>query len=191
MLASEGMLTRVMHSTDIAHTSSSLPLSAKARRTADSPINALIAAKLANPDLVNFAAGLVDEETLPVPETAAITARIFADERRGQRALQYGTTLGLRPLREALVAHLERLDGRHVGDLGLSADDILVSTGSQQALYLIADVLLDPGDIVITANPSYFVFTGALQSLGARVLAVPMDDDGMDVDAVDRLLSDL
>ena len=171
--------------------SSSLPLSAKARRTQDSPINALIAAKLANPDLVNFAAGLVDEETLPVEEVSAITARIFGDTRRGQRALQYGTTLGLRPLREELVAHLERLEGHHVGELGLSADDILVSTGSQQALYLIADVLLDPGDIVITANPSYFVFTGALQSMGARVLAVPMDDDGMDVEAAGRLLAEL
>src|SRR5213075_1782367 len=80
---------------------------------------------------------------------------------------------------------------KQVGDLGLSSDDILVSTGSQQALYLIADVLLDPGDIVITANPSYFVFTGALQSLGANVLAVPMDDDGMDVEAVERLLAPL
>jgi len=165
-----------------------LPLSTKARRTADSPINALIAAKLANPDLVNFAAGLVDEPTLPVAEVREITKRIFADERHGQRALQYGTAIGLRALREELVAHLERLDGQKVGDLGLSADDVLVSTGSQQALYLIADVLLNPGDIVITANPSYFVFTGALQSLGARVHAVPMDDDGMDVDAVERLL---
>jgi 2-aminoadipate transaminase len=167
-----------------------LPLhfSAKALRTDDSPINALIAAKLANPDLVNFAAGLVDEATLPVEEVADISGRIFGDARRGRRALQYGTTLGLRPLREAMIAHLEGLDGRRVGDLGLSADDVLVSTGSQQALYLIADVLLDPGDIVITANPSYFVFTGALQSLGARVHAVPMDDDGMDVDAVERLL---
>ena len=52
-------------------------------------------------------------------------------------------------------------------------------------------MLLDPGDIVITANPSYFVFTGALQSMGARVLAAPMDDEGMDVDAVERLLEEL
>ena len=168
-----------------------LPLSAKALRTADSPINSLIAAKLANPDLVNFAAGLVDEETLPVQEVARITDRIFGEARRGQRALQYGTTIGLRPLREALVAHLEHLDGRNVGDLGLSADDVLVSTGSQQALFLIADVLLDPGDVVITANPSYFVFTGALQSAGAKVLAAPMDDDGMDVDAVERLIAEV
>jgi 2-aminoadipate transaminase len=180
-----------MHSTDTPTTTSSLPLSAKARRTADSPINALIAAKLANPDLVNFAAGLVDEETLPVEEVRRITAHLFGDDRRARRALQYGTTQGLRPLREEMVAHLERLEGHHVGDLGLSADDILVSTGSQQALYLIADVLLDPGDIVITANPSYFVFTGALQSMGARVLAVPMDDEGMDVEAAGRLLGEL
>jgi 2-aminoadipate transaminase len=168
-----------------------LNLSAKARRTQDSPINALIAAKLANAELVNFAAGLVDEGTLPVEEVAGITRRIFHDPRHGRRALQYGTTLGLRPLREKLVAHLEHLDGKHAGELGVSANDVLVSTGSQQALYLIADVLLDVGDIVITANPSYFVFTGALQSLGARVLAVPMDDAGMDVDAVERLLEEL
>jgi 2-aminoadipate transaminase len=169
----------------------SLPLSAKARRTADSPINALIGAKMANPELVNFAAGLVDESTLPVAEVREITARLLADERQGQRVLQYGTAIGLRPLREALLAHLEKLDGRRVGEMGLSSDDILVSTGSQQALYLIADVLLDPGDVVITANPSYFVFTGALQSLGARVRAVPMDDQGMDVDAVERVLEEL
>ena len=73
--------------------------------------------------------------------------------------------------------------------MGLSADDLLVTTGSQQALYLIGDVLIDPGDIVIAANPSYFVYTGALSSLGARVMTVPMDDDGMDVDAVGRLLA--
>ncbi|HYE20243.1 MAG TPA: PLP-dependent aminotransferase family protein [Tepidisphaeraceae bacterium] len=168
-----------------------LPLSAKALRTAESPINALIAAKLANPDLINFAAGLVDDASLPVDECRAITGRIFAEPASGRRALQYGTTIGLRALREELLAHLERLEGRTVGDLNLSPDDICVTTGSQQSLYLIADVLLNPGDIVITANPSYFVFTGALQSLGADVRAVPMDDGGMRVDLVEQTLADL
>jgi 2-aminoadipate transaminase len=166
-------------------------LSAKAARTQDSPINALIAAKLANPDLINFAAGLVDEATLPVREARQITQRVLGDEARGRRALQYGTTNGLRPLREALIAHLEKLEGKHVGEMGLSADDVVVTTGSQQALYIIADVLIDPGDIVLTANPSYFVFTGALQSLGANVRAVPMDQDGMDVEALAGVLADL
>ena len=168
-----------------------LPLSDKARRTQDSPINSLIAAKLANPNLINLAAGLVDEPTLPVDECAAISRRIFAEPGRGRRALQYGTTIGLRPLREALLAHLSKLEGRPPSSMGLTADDIVVSTGSQQALYLIADVLLNPGDIVITANPSYFVFTGALISLGADVRSVPMDDDGMDVAAAGRLIDEL
>jgi len=55
-----------------------LRLSAKAQRTTDSPINALISAKLSNPDLINFAAGLVDEPTLPVEEVREITQRLFA-----------------------------------------------------------------------------------------------------------------
>ena len=168
-----------------------LPLSDQARRTEDSPINALIAAKMANPDLINLAAGLVDEQTLPVGECRAIAQKILSDPRRGRRALQYGTTIGLRPLRQALLAHLEKLEGRPAASMNLTADDILVSTGSQQALYLIAEALLDPGDIVITANPSYFVFTGALASLGADVRAVPMDGDGMDVGAAAGLIEGL
>ncbi|MEO6435305.1 MAG: PLP-dependent aminotransferase family protein [Tepidisphaeraceae bacterium] len=75
--------------------------------------------------------------------------------------------------------------------MGLTPADFVITTGSQQALYLIADVLIDPGDIVIAANPSYFVYTGTLQSLGAKVMTVPMDDGGMDVEAVDRLLARL
>ena len=160
-----------MHSTDTPATSSSanasLPLSAKARRTAESPINALIAAKLANPDLINFAAGLVDEETLPVDEVSAITRRIFGDAAgtagRSNTARRWAcgrcakscsrTSSGSRASRPRSWA----LGRRH-----------LLTTGSQQALYLIADVLLDPGDIVIAANPSYFVFTGTLQSLVRR-----------------------
>jgi 2-aminoadipate transaminase len=73
--------------------------------------------------------------------------------------------------------------------VGLTENDFVVTTGSQQALYLIGDVLVDPGDIVIAANPSYFVYAGALHSLGATVFTVPMDADGMVVDEVERLLA--
>jgi 2-aminoadipate transaminase len=75
--------------------------------------------------------------------------------------------------------------------MSLTADDIVLTTGSQQTLYLVGDCLIDPGDIVIAANPSYFVFTGTLQSLGAQVKTVPADDDGMDVEAVADLLASL
>jgi 2-aminoadipate transaminase len=86
------------------------------------------------------------------------------------------------------VKHLEHLEGHSAEAMGFTAEEILVTTGSQQSLYLIADVLLDPGDIVIAEAPSYFVYTGTLTSFGAQVLTVPMDQDGMDVDAVERLL---
>ena len=170
---------------------SNLPLSSKARRTQEQPISFLISEAVRNPHLINLAAGLVDPLTLPVAECDAIARRVFADAARGRCALQYDTTLGLSELRQQLSKHIQDLEGIPGAAMGFDARNIVVTTGSQQALYLIGDVLIDPGDIVVAANPSYFVFTGTLSSLGATVLTVPMDDDGMDVDAVERLLDRL
>ncbi|MDB5300227.1 MAG: PLP-dependent aminotransferase family protein [Phycisphaerales bacterium] len=168
-----------------------LPLSSKARRTREQPISFLISTALHNPGLINLAAGLVDPLTLPVEECAQITRELFADRARGRAALQYDTTAGLRDLRRELLAHMARLEGVDAGTLGFTAEQIVLTTGSQQALYLVGDALVDPGDIVIAANPSYFVYTGTLSSLGANVMAVPMDEDGMDVEAVATLLAKL
>ncbi|MDB5294687.1 MAG: PLP-dependent aminotransferase family protein [Phycisphaerales bacterium] len=165
--------------------------STKALRTKEQPISFLIAAALRDPDLVNLAAGLVDPYSLPVDDVRRITQKILGDEAHGRRALQYDTTLGLADLRRHCLSHLADLEGKPAAALGYTADDIVVTTGSQQALYLIGDLLVDPGDIVIAANPSYFVYTGTLQSLGAHVLSVPMDPGGMDVDAVAALLEKL
>lgn len=171
--------------------SQGIPLSAKALRTKEQPISFLIEAAVGNPDLISFAAGLVDPLTLPVEACDAITRRIFADVRRGRVALQYDTTLGLGELRRLALRHIESLEGKSADAMGITSKEILITTGSQQALYLIGDTLIDPGDIVIAANPSYFVYTGTLSSLGANVLTVPMDENGMDVDAVERLLAGL
>src|SRR5207244_1572753 len=89
-----------------------ISFSAKAKRTQEAPISALIAAAVADPNLISFAAGLVDPLTLPVDECAAITQKIFADRSRAQTALQYDTTLGLKALRHQLLAHLEKLEGK-------------------------------------------------------------------------------
>jgi 2-aminoadipate transaminase len=170
---------------------SNLPLSAKALRTQEQPISFLIGEAVRNPHLINLAAGLVDPLTLPVTECDAIARRIFSDTTRGRCALQYDTTLGMSELRQELSKHLQEMEGIPAGAMGIDARSLVVTTGSQQALYLVGDALVDPGDIVIAANPSYFVFTGTLSSLGAKVLTVPMDDGGMDVDAVERLLARL
>jgi 2-aminoadipate transaminase len=73
----------------------------------------------------------------------------------------------------------------------VSVDDVVMTTGSQQLLYLLGEVLFDPGDIVITEAPSYFVYQGTLNSLGVRILSVPMDGEGMITDALEELLRHL
>jgi 2-aminoadipate transaminase len=168
-----------------------LPLSAKALRTREQPISYLIATAMRNPGLINLAAGLVDPLTLPVHECETIARRIFSDTRQGRVALQYDTTQGLAELRREALRHVEKLEGLPAASMSLTPDQIVVTTGSQQALYLIGDCLVDPGDIVIAAAPSYFVYTGSLDSMGANILTVPMDENGMDVEAVARLLERL
>src|SRR5262249_20633955 len=93
--------------------------------------------------------------------------------------------------RDRLLARTLALDGRTARDLSLSAEDVVVSTGSQQLLCLISELLLNPGDIVITEAPSYFVYQGTLGSMGVRTLTVPMDERGMDTDALAELLQRL
>lgn len=163
----------------------------KARRTEEQPISYLIAVAKANPNLISFAAGLVDPLTLPTEETLKITQRILSDPKHAREVLQYGTTVGNGPLRETLLKHLETLEGKPASSMSLTADHIVVTTGSQQSLYILADILINPGDIVIAANPSYFVYTGALTSFGAKVIGVPMDEEGMAVDEVDHQLARL
>lgn len=150
-----------------------------------------MAEAVGNPSLISLAAGLVDYETLPGAETAELAARILADEDHAKIALQYGTTDGLKSLRKRLVDHMAALDGETAESLGLDIEQLVVSTGSQEMLFLLADVLLDPGDIVLTGWPSYFVFTGTLESAGARVRAVDMDEQGIIPEALDARLAEL
>lgn len=168
-----------------------IAFSEKAKRTQEAPISYLIAVAKANPHLISFAAGLVDPATLPLEETRAIIDRLLSDPATGRDALQYGTTVGDRPLREAIVRRLEELEGVPASTMSVSADNVILTTGSQQVLYMLADVLIDPGDIVIVEAPSYFVYAGALASFGARLLPVPMDRDGMVVEELDKLLNRL
>ena len=168
-----------------------LPFSGKSLRTTDSPISYFVQMALDNPGLISLAAGLVDEPSLPCAEVAAAVAEIMADPGAGRAALQYGSTQGLTSLRERVLDLVGTADGVAPSDIGLSPDCVVLTTGSQQLLYLLGEVLFDPGDIVITEAPSYFVYHSLLQSKGARVLTVPMDDGGMDMNSLESLLQRL
>jgi 2-aminoadipate transaminase len=135
------------------------------------------------PDIISFAGGMPDPQTFPVEELAEISALVLRE--KGATALQYGPTEGEPALREALAHWLtrERLD--------LRAENILVTSGSQQALDLLAQVLIDPGDPVIVELPSYI---GALQAFAAhraRMIGVPQDDEGIRTDLLEKTLERL
>jgi 2-aminoadipate transaminase len=165
-----------------------LALSAKSLRATDSPISTLIRLALETPGLISLAAGLVDQSSLPVHEVACAAADVLARPDGGRAALQYGTTQGHTPLREKVLTHVCAADGVRPAEIGLGPEQVVITTGSQQLLYLLGEVLLDPGDIVITEAPSYFVYHGVLAAKGVRVLSVPMDAAGLDTDALEDLL---
>jgi len=169
----------------------SLRLSERAKQTAEQPISYLMHAAVANPTMISLAAGLVDEESLPAEATRQSIEELLSDPAAARRALQYGTTQGDKRLRELAVEHLTQLEGRSAADMHLDPHHVVVTTGSQQMLQLVSDVLLDQGDIVLVGAPDYFVFLGTLSALGARVIGVPMDEQGIVPEALVETFSQL
>ncbi len=166
-------------------------LSERVHRTQPQPVAALLAAALDRPEVISLAVGFVDDQSLPTEAVTEAVRDVLADPDRGRAALQYGTTPGLPALRRRVVDHVAGLEERRADDLRLTPDRVVITTGSQQALHIVADVLLDPGDIVLVAAPSYFVYTAALTSFGVEMIGVPMDGDGMRIDALEKTLADL
>lgn len=148
-------------------------LSLDARNLRPSAIRAF--AKLINdPSVISFAGGLPSPETFPAAEFLECAGTILRE--RSAVALQYGPTPGLPRLRES-IAEICRTRG-----IDCTSEDVLVTTGSQQALQLIANVLLDPGDVVLVELPTYIGASASFYSRRAELVGVKQDDDGIDVD---------
>ena len=168
--------------------STSDPLSAASRRTSPPVISSLMQAALADPTLISLAAGFVDQESLPAEAAVRAIAEILADPIESKRALQYGTTGGDVAFRSEILRLVERGEHAEPGSYEHVLPRVVVTQGSQQLLYLIAEALLDPGDIVLVESPTYFVFLGVLETRGARAIGVPIDDGGMRLDALESTL---
>lgn len=168
----------------------SLPLSRRALDSADTPINWLMAQAIEMKDVVSLAAGFVDHASLPHEELSKLTADLLADGTTGRGALQYGTTLGDPVLRARILEMMQAGSDAPVYD-AMTPDDVLITTGSQQFLYLLTEAVVDPGDIVITEDPSYFVYVGGLHNFGAKLRGVPADGDGMDPSALQEALASI
>ncbi len=132
-----------------------------------------------NPDVISFAGGLPAPELFPVDDVREAASRVLGE--LGPKALQYGVTEGVRPLRERIAAEMA------VRGVPCSTDEILVTTGSQQSLDLIGKIFLNPGDLILTENPTYLAAIQAFQCFEARFLPVPTDEDGIVPEAVEEL----
>ncbi len=135
-----------------------------------SEVRALFAVA-SRPEVVSLAGGMPFVSALPLQTITESMDRVMRD--RGAAALQYGSGQGTPELREHIL-EIMALEGIRAG-----VDDVVVTTGSQQALDLVAKLFLDPGDVVIAESPSYVGAMGIFRSYQAEVAHVAMDADGM------------
>ena len=180
-------------------------LSALGQRTTEPPISWLMHAALSRPKLISLAAGFTDNASLPVAEARTALNQVLRSPKTGQPALQYGITAGDPALRKLTAEHLRKLDlggtpcrrpqnqgRRHAVPPGIySPERLLITSGSQQLLYLTAEALCNEGDIVLVEDPTYFVFLGILQSRGLRARAVRLKRDGLDLAHLESVLQSL
>lgn len=134
------------------------------------------------PEIISFAGGLPAPELFPVEAIAEAHAQVFSSE--GRAALQYSTTEGWKPLREWIA---RRMQCRGV-NAGL--DNVLITSGSQQGIDLVAKLFLEAGDSVLVENPCYLAALQAFSGYEAEIVSVESDDEGMRVDQVERALID-
>jgi 2-aminoadipate transaminase len=134
------------------------------------------------PDVISFAGGLPAPDVFPVEEVAAVTRQVL--HQHGAQALQYGATEGYRPLREWLAQQMAEEAG-----VPVSVENVLITTGSQQALDLLGKILVDPGDTLLVESPTYLAALQAWNAYGARYQEVASDEQGIQIEAVESALA--
>ncbi|MBN1825696.1 MAG: PLP-dependent aminotransferase family protein [Candidatus Eisenbacteria bacterium] len=158
-------------------------LSDSARRAKRSEIRELL--KLtARPEVISLAGGLPAPETFPLEEIADLLPGAMREF--GANALQYGTTEGDNGLKDEIIKMMAD-DGLP----GLTRDEVMITTASQQGLDLVSRVFLAPGDAMICGLPSYLGALSAFNAAGALMTGIPLDDDGMPPDALEEQLKSM
>jgi 2-aminoadipate transaminase len=132
------------------------------------------------PEIISFAGGLPAGELFPTERFAEACKKVLAENAR--LALQYGPTEGYQPLREMIAHNLNRYG------IPASPDNVLITSGSQQALDLIAKLLINRGDQILTEAPTYLGALQAFNVFGARYVTVPIDQDGIRTDELEVAL---
>ena len=137
---------------------------------------------LGKPGIISFAGGFPDSAMFDVDGIRAAAAQALADEPGA--ALQYGATEGYQPLREQLAAFMQSKGVKNV-----AADQLIVTTGSQQALDLLGKCLVDPGSKAIVEGPTFLATIQCFRLYGADLVSAPIDGDGVNVDELEKLIA--
>ena len=136
------------------------------------------------PGMISFGGGLPNPESFPTEELKAILNDIM--ENYASSALQYGETEGLSELKEQLAAYLKRDE-----NINVNPDNIMLTTGSQQALYALPIIFANPGDYVITEAPTYVGMLSSLNANQIKSVSVSLDEQGMITTELEEKLKDL
>lgn len=171
-------------------TAASFQPATMATRASEQAISFLMQQGVENADCLSLAAGLVDPLSLPVDLVRNAAAQILTPE-TGPHALQYGTTTGSDELRGIFRDYLCQLEDNSDQAAQLPVNQIMLTTGSQQLLALVSQAVFNPGDICLVAAPTYFVYLGVLDGVGAETIPVQTDGHGMCPVALDQKLSEL
>lgn len=132
-------------------------------------------------EIISFAGGLPSPKAFPIEEVKKICEDVL--QKSGKVALQYGATEGVTSLRKAIA---NRMIKRGVD---CNFENVLITSGSQQGLDLISKIFLDPRDTIIVGAPTYLGGTNAFNAFQAKMETVPVGDEGMDLDALERKLN--
>lgn len=136
---------------------------------------------LGKPGIISFAGGFPDSALFDVDGIRQAVDQALTES--PELALQYGATEGFNPLREELAAFM-----RTKGAQTLAPENLIVTTGSQQALDLLGKTMISPGDKVIVEGPTFLASIQCFRLYGAQLVSAPMDSDGVKVDELERLI---
>lgn len=131
--------------------------------------------------MISFAGGNPGAFALPHEQVASLAQELLMTS--GRQLLQYGQTEGYPPLLELLPGYI-----RDAFNADVTGEQLLVTTGSMQGLDLLLRVLINPGDVILTESPAFLGALQAMQASQARLVPVPCDEDGMDVEALEQLI---
>ena len=137
----------------------------------------------ADPAIIPFAAGNPDVAAFPVDDVRRISAKIFENE--PITALQYGVTEGYEPLRKTVADYMKKKN-----NIGRDFDKLIITSGATQVMDLATKSLCNFGDIIVCENPSFIGSLNCFRSYGCKLKGVPVEEDGMDMNALEKVLKE-